>query len=155
MIEPIRATDPYDWRAVLRLIQSSFAYMEGRIDPPSSMHRLTEASIARHARQGEVWVIEEAGAPVACMFLTRQTDALYLGKLAVAQPHRDKGYARALVTLAGRRAAAMGLPVLELQTRVEMVENHAAFAALGFVQAGETAHPGFDHPTSLTLRKPV
>lgn len=155
MPEPFRATDPYDWPALLRLIRSSFAYMEGRIDPPSSMHRLSAESIARHAGEGEVWVIEDAGGPVACAFFTPRADALYLGKLAVAQGARGQGLARRLIDCAEQRARALGLPALELQTRVELVENHVTFAAMGFTQIGETAHPGFDHPTSLTLRKPV
>jgi predicted N-acetyltransferase YhbS len=154
-MKPIRATDPYDWPALLRLIQTSFAYMEGRIDPPSSMHRLTSAEIARHAETGEVWVIEDdtTHAPVACVFLTPKKGALYLGKLTVATSHRGQGLARVLVETAQARARALGLPLLELQSRIELVENHAAFASLGFVQTGETAHPGFDHPTSLTFRK--
>jgi len=32
---------------VLALVRASFAYMDGRIDPPSSMHRLSEDDIAR------------------------------------------------------------------------------------------------------------
>jgi hypothetical protein len=43
--------------------------------------------------------------------------------------------------------------VLELQTRVELEENHAAFRAMGFAEAGRTAHPGYDRPTSITFRK--
>ncbi|MGB8623127.1 MAG: GNAT family N-acetyltransferase [Paracoccaceae bacterium] len=153
MPRPVRAKDPYDWPALLTLIRTSYAYMEGRIDPPSSMHRLTAENIARQAETGEVWVIEEAGHPVACVFLTPRQDALYLGKLAVAQGHRGRGFARQLVAKAENRARQMGLPALELQTRVELLENHVAFAALGFMQTGETSHAGYDRPTSLTLRK--
>ena len=154
MMTPIRATDPYDWAALLRLIQTSFAYMEGRIDPPSSMHRLTTADVARRAREGEIWVIEEEpGRPVACVFLTPRDDALYIGKLTVALAWRGKGLARSLIETAQTRARELGLPLLELQSRIELVENHAAFASMGFVLTGETAHPGFDRPTSLTFRK--
>jgi predicted N-acetyltransferase YhbS len=150
---PLRAVAPYDWEAILRLVQESFAYMEGRIDPPSSMHRLTAKAIAEQAQKGEVWVIEENGAPVACLFLTPRPDALYLGKLAVANTHRGKGLARRLVEQAETRARALNLPALELQSRIELTGNHAAFAAMGFVQLGATAHPGYDRPTSLTFRK--
>ncbi|MFC2970057.1 GNAT family N-acetyltransferase [Acidimangrovimonas pyrenivorans] len=152
-MKPIRATDPYDWPALLRLIQTSFAYMEGRIDPPSSMHRLTVDDIAQQAEIGEVWVIEEADHPVACVFLTPRKDALYLGKLAVEAGYRGRGLARKLVETAQSRARALGLPLLELQSRIELVENHAAFASMGFTLADETAHPGYDRPTSLTFRK--
>ena len=153
-MKPIRARDPYDWPALLRLIQTSFAYMEGRIDPPSSMHRLTAAELARQAETGEIWVIEDTpGKPVACVFLTPRQGALYLGKLAVETGHRGRGLARTLVETAQARARALGLPLLELQSRIELVENHAAFASMGFELTGETAHPGYDHPTSLTFRK--
>lgn len=150
---PIRATSPYDWQALMRLIQTNFAYMEGRIDPPSSMHRLTADEIARRAEQGEIWVIEEDAHPIACIFLTPRNGALYIGKLTVATSHRGRGLARRLVETAQARAEALGLRLLELQSRIELVENHAAFASMGFELTGETAHPGFDRPTSLTFRK--
>lgn len=150
---PCRAEDPFDWQAILTLIQDSFAFMEGRIDPPSSMHRLTPADIAAQARQGEVWVIGQP--PVACVFLTVKPSALYIGKLAVARSHRGKGLARALIDMAESRARALGLPALELQTRVELTENHATFRALGFTETARTAHEGFDRPTSITFRRPL
>ncbi len=141
--------------SVLSLIRTSFAYMEGRIDPPSSMHRLTLDEVERQARESEIWTVEEDGRVVACVFLTPKERALYLGKLAVAISHRGKGLARRLTELARDRARALGLPAVELQSRVELTENHSAFAALGFVVSGETAHPGFDHPTSLTFVLPI
>ena len=87
--------------------------------------------------------------------LTPRPPVLYLGKMAVAPSHRGHGLGRDLATLAARRAMARGLAAVELQSRVELTENHAVFAALGFVVAAETSHPGFDRPTSLTFRKPV
>lgn len=150
---PRRAGADEDWGALLRLIRAAFAEMEGRIDPPSSMHRLTEAAIAAQADAGEVWVI---GAPVvACVFLTPRPGALYVGKLAVAGHMRGQGLARALIGVAEAQARTLGLPVLELQTRVELRENHAAFAALGFRQTAATAHPGYARPTSLTFVRDV
>lgn len=136
-------------RNVLRLLQTEFAYMADRIDPPSSMLRLTEDDLTK----GELWGI---GLPlVACVQLTLLSDALYLGKLAVAQSARGKGHARTLVTHARSRATAMGRSVVRLQTRVELVENHAAFAAIGFVKTDETAHEGYDRPTSITMEIPA
>ena len=142
-----------DLPAVLLLIQGAFSYMDGRIDPPSSMHRLTLESLDDMAAEGEVWAV---GSPVvACFVLTRRPDSLYLGKLAVAPLARGRGLARRLIELADTRARELGLPCIELQTRVELVENHATFAALGFHMVGESAHPGFDRSTSLTFRRAV
>jgi len=147
----LRPTD--DAHAVLALIRAAFADMDGRIDPPSSMHRLTPEDIARQAAEGEVWLIGPTTAPDACVFLTPKPDALYIGKLAVSPSARRRGHARRLIDMAASRARALGLPALELQTRVELSENHETFQSLGFVQTGATAHPGFDRPTSLTFTK--
>lgn len=149
---PRLATDPALWPPILALLHEAFAYMEARIDPPSSLRDLTPEALTRQASLGEIWII---GAPVACVFLTPKPAALYVGKLAVATTHRGNGLARQLCDLAETRARALHLPALELQTRVELVENQAAFVTLGFVEAGRTAHPGFDRPTSITYSRPV
>ena len=148
---------PYQMQAgddpgpVLALIRAAFADMEGRIDPPSSMLALREADVMRQAMEGEVWLI---GAE-ACVFLTPKPGALYIGKLATAAAARRRGHARTLIALAEARARALGLPVLELQSRIELVENHATFRAMGFALVGATRHQGYDRDTSLTFRRPV
>lgn len=150
---PYQCVDPDDWPALLALIRAEFAFMDGRIDPPSSMHSLTAEAIASQSRTGEIWAL---GRPViACVFLTQKPDALYIGKLAVAASHRGKGHARALIDLAETRARALGYAALELQTRVELIENQSVFQTLGFTESARTAHPGFDRATSITFRRPV
>ena len=150
-MKPQRAQDPYDWTHLRDLITRAFAGMDGRIAPPSSAHHLTAADIADQAASGEVWVI---GAPaVACVFLSPKPHALYLGKLAVDPAVQRMGYARRLIAVADLRAQALGLPALELWTRIELMENHAAFRALGFVQTGTHAHDGFDRPTTVIFTK--
>lgn len=151
--QPFQARPPRDWTSLLALIRSEFAFMDGRIDPPSSMHRLTEAEIARQAEQGEIWVVGDP--PIACIFLTQKPGVLYLGKLAVSSAHRGRGLARCLINLAAHRARALDLRELELQVRVELVENQRAFAALGFAETGRSAHPGYARPTTITMRRPV
>ncbi len=148
---PQRAQAPYDWDRLHVLITRAFAGMEGRIDPPSSLHHLTTRDIAAQSRTGEIWVI---GAPaVACVFLTPRPDALYLSKLAVDPAVHRMGYARRLIAVAEARAQAFSLPALELSTRIELVENHAIFRALGFVQTATSAHDGYDRPTALIFTK--
>ncbi len=150
---PHRALPGADFEAHLDLLRAAFAEMEGRIDPPSSAATLTVAAIAAQAVAGEVWQI--GAPPVAVMFLTPKPGALYIGKLAVAAPRRGDGLARRLIGAADDRARALGLAWLELQTRVELRENHAAFAALGFTRTAATAHAGFSRPTSTTFTRPV
>lgn len=142
-------TDP-QLADILDLIRDSFAYMDGRIDPPSSMHNLTVKCLAQQAAPSEVWSL---GPPlVACMILTPQHRALYLGKMAIAPSHRGMGLARQLIDIAKSRAAAHDLPCLDLQSRIELTEVHARFAALGFRQTGTTTHAGYDRPTSIVMQ---
>lgn len=133
------------------LILRAFAYMEGRINPPSSIIRMSLEDAKAHARDHEIWAIGTP--PVAACFLTFEPERLYLGRLAVDQTHRRKGLAARLVALAEARAKAKGLSHIELGSRVELVENHRAFAALGFVRFAETANEGFDRPTTYWFRK--
>ena len=138
---------------VLDLIRSSFAYMDGVIDPPSSIHRLTLDALRTQADLGEVWSI---GPPLcACAVFTLQPDALYVGKLAVAPHSRGQGLARRLLDHAAGRAQSHGRETVELQTRVELTANHAVFTGLGFRETGRTSHPGFNRPTSITFRRHV
>lgn len=146
---------PYDFAAIHALLIQAFAYMEGQIDPPSSLHQMTPDTLARDAAEKELWVIEEEERPVACMILTTKPGTLYLGKLAVSQAHRGQGLARRMIAQAEARARALSLPSITLQTRIELTANHATFRALGFQQTDATAHSGYDRPTSLTFSKPV
>ncbi len=155
MPDPRQVNGDYDWGAILRLLQDSFAYMEGRIDPPSSLHSMSAQDIAQFAKKNVVVVIERGSAAVACAFLSKKPNSIYLGKLAVGDAYRGQGYARRLVNYAEKIARENGCRQLELQTRIELVENHAAFAKLGFVKIGEGRHPGFDTITEITMRKVV
>ncbi|MCU0909067.1 MAG: GNAT family N-acetyltransferase [Rhodobacteraceae bacterium] len=139
--------------AALDLVRAAFAVMDGVVDPPSSIHRLDLPGMARAAAGGEVWVLGDP--PLACVTLTPGDGHLYLGKLAVAEAARGRGLARRLVDLACGRARAMGLPEVRLQTRVELTGNQAAFRAMGFMEVGRTAHPGYDRPTSITYARAV
>jgi len=150
-----RMTATEDFARVLALIQTTFAFMEGRINPPSSAGRLTADDLARAAQTGEVWAIEDPGRLIACVVLTPKPDHLYLGKLAVDPAFRRQGLAAQLVRCAAQRTLALGLPELRLETRVELTENHAAFRAMGFTETARSAHPGFDRPTSLTFSRIV
>jgi GNAT superfamily N-acetyltransferase len=148
-------SDFTDWEQVRALILAAFASMEGRINPPSSALRLTAQSMKTDAEKGALLLAERGGELVGCVFAQTKGDALYIGKLAVWPGLQGAGIGRKLVDAARVEARRLGLGMLELQTRVELSENHATFARMGFVKTGETAHDGFDRPTSITMRGPV
>jgi len=142
-----------DWNSVLLLLQSAFAYMDGRIDPPSSLRRLDVDELRAKARQQSLILAISGDALVGCALAEVRSDCVYVGKVAVATEYRGRGVARQLLATAESIARRRGLRVLELQTRVELVENHQTFAALGFKKTGETTHPGYTRPTSITMRR--
>lgn len=153
VVVTVAPRDFADWPGLLRLLQTSFAYMDGRIDPPSSLHRLDEPALQAKARDEHLIVARDAGRLVGCAFADVRADVIYVGKLAVAADVRGRGIARALIDAADDLARRFGKPRLELQTRVELVENQRTFEALGFRKVAETAHAGFDRPTSITMQR--
>ncbi|WP_120498967.1 GNAT family N-acetyltransferase [Roseovarius sp. EL26] len=150
-----RYTRHDDFHALHALLHQTFAYMEGRINPPSSLHQIGVTDLRAMANKLEIWVLETGGKIEACMVLTPQKETLYLGKLAVAARSRRQGLAKRLIRHAEQRARDLNLSSLTLETRIELIENHAIFAAAGFKKTDETAHPGFDRPTSITMVNPV
>lgn len=142
-----------DWPALLDLLHVSFRYMEGLIDPPSSLHRLDPPGLAAKALTEHLWIVDPP--LVACAYFRETTEALYIGKLAVHPKMQGQGLGRALILAAEKLARDLGLPRLQLETRIELTDNHAVFARLGFAKTGEKVHEGFDRPTSITMEKPL
>ena len=144
-----------DWPQLIGLVRDSFAYMDARIDPPSSLKTMGTDEFKAKAAAETLILAEEGDAIVGCTFAALHDDCVYVGKVAVAQSARGKGVARAMFAAAEELAQRHGRRFLELQTRIELVENHATFAALGFKKVGESAHSGYSRPTSITMRKAV
>ena len=151
----VRALEPGDEAFVttLDLIKSSFTFMAGLIDPPSSVERLTLKNLTRMAEAGHVLVI---GKPViACVVVTPLSHALYLGKIAVDPSMRGQGVVRALIEECEALAKDLDKNCLELQVRIELVQNEKVFTKLGFVKVSDDCHPGYDRVTEITMQKPL
>jgi GNAT superfamily N-acetyltransferase len=144
-----------DWPGLVNLVRDAFAYMDSRIDPPSSLTRMGLEEFKAKAEKEVLIVAYERLTLVGCAFADLREDCVYLGKVAVTKAARGKGVARRLFAAADELAKSHGKQALELQTRVELVENHATFGALGFIKVAETAHPGYSRSTSNTMRRPV
>lgn len=140
---------------LLALILAAFAYMDGRIDPPSSAHALTVESLRQKVSDEIAFGAIRGGDLLGCVFLKPEPDCLYVGKLAVAPASQGRGIGRHLIDIAEQTARSLSLPALRLQTRIELTENHEIFAAWGFVEAGRSAHPGFTRPTSIEMKKVI
>ncbi len=148
-----RANSTTDWDKVHALLQRAFAYMDDRIDPPSSLHRMTADCLASKAGTETCLLALDGSALLGCVFCAPKGKDLYVGKLAVEPTRQGNGIGGILMHHAAAEARAFGHVALTLQTRVELYENHAVFARLGFTKIGETAHADYDHPTSITMRR--
>lgn len=143
-----------DYEALLALILRSFASMNGRIDPPSSAYLLTATSLRDKAASEIAYIATDGGQLRGCVFLKPEPPGcLYISKLAVEPDAQGRGVGRALLAAASAAAADLGLPQLRLQTRIELIENHAVFSRWGFRKTAENAHPGFNRTTSIEMRK--
>lgn len=153
-IEILRIDAGFDrCEELLDVILAAFAYMDERIDPPSSAHRLTPASLRQKATQEMAFAAIEYGRLIGCVFLKPEEAALYIGKLAVHPSAQGKGIGRLLLERAEATARELGLSSLRLETRVELTENHRLFAAWGFGKTAENRHAGYDRTTSIEMRK--
>jgi ribosomal protein S18 acetylase RimI-like enzyme len=141
------------WEELLDLILTSFRYMNGVIDPPSSASRLMPESLEQKASEETVFLAFLDGRMVGSVFLAEKDDHFYLGKLAVDPACQRRGIGRRLIEKAEAFVGTTDKPVIELQVRVELTGNQATFARLGFRETGRTAHAGYDRPTSITMRK--
>jgi N-acetylglutamate synthase-like GNAT family acetyltransferase len=129
--------------------------MEGRIDPPSSLLRMDARQLEEKSRDEVLILALEDGRLIGCAFADLRDDCVYVGKLAVDAEIRRRGVAREIMAAAEALARENARACVELETRIELVENHRTFEALGFVKVGDYSHPGFDRPTSIRMRKPV
>lgn len=153
-IEILRIDARFDrYEELLDVILAAFAFMDGRIDPPSSAHRLTPASLQEKAAQEIAFAAVERERLVGCIFLKPEETVLYIGKLAVHPSAQGEGTGRLLLDRAEETARKLGLACLRLETRVELTENHRLFAAWGFGKTAESRHAGYDRTTSIEMRK--
>ena len=150
---PVFVAGPdYDFAALRALILRNFAYMQARIDPPSSMKAVTDADLAA---LDAMLVIEAGGVAVGCLAVTVKSNCLYVGRMAVDMAWRGLGLARRLMDAAEHLALTKGIAEIELGSRVELTENHAIFLQMGFEKVREQNHPGYDRATSYWFRKRV
>ena len=150
------ATKRFDhWAELNSLIQGAFAYMDGMIEPPSSAKSLDLESLKEKAKSETLLLAYFQDSLAGCCFLRIECKFVYIGKMAVSHAHQRKGLGARFIELSEDIARANGCKILQLETRIELKDNHRVFEKLGFVKTGETAHEGFKRPTSITMEKHV
>jgi N-acetylglutamate synthase-like GNAT family acetyltransferase len=130
------------WEELAHLVQEAFEYMNGRIDPPSSLGVMVVADFIKKAQNETLIVAQINNRLIGCAFAAIREDCVYLSKVAIHHAHRRQGVKRSLFEAADVLARQKEKKFSELQTRIELTENHQAFGALGFIKVAETAHSG-------------
>lgn len=155
-LEIIQAPSGFQqWPELWALLLAAFDCQRARIDPPSSLYRLDATSLAQKAQDETLFLAVESGQLIGCAFAKVKAECVYVGKVAVKPGRQGQGIGRRLMQAAEHFALQTGRPVMELETRIELVENHKTFAALGFVRTAEHAHEGYARPTYITMQKPL
>lgn len=150
----LRAATAADAPTVAATIAAAFEQYRGRLQPESGAFRETAEGIADElARDSGAILAEQNGEVLGCVMVKIVDDDLYFGRLAVVPAARGRGIARRLVEAVEDEARRRELAGVRLGVRVVLAENQRLFTALGYVEISREAHEGFDHPTSINMRK--
>lgn len=150
----LRAASSADAGAIAATIAAAFAQYRGKLVPESGAFRETAEAIALDLAKGSgVIVAERNSEMLGCVVIEEMEGDLYFGRLAVLPAARGLGLARRLVEAVEAEAKRRGLPGVRLGVRVVLTDNQHLFHALGYREISREAHPGFEHPTSINMRK--
>lgn len=150
----LRAATAVDAAVVAATIAAAFEQYRGQLVPESGAFRETAEAIADElARDSGAILAEQNGEVLGCIMVKIVEGDLYFGRLAVVPAARGRGIARRLVEAVEDEARRRDLAGVRLGVRIVLTENQRLFASLGYVEISREAHEGFDHPTSINMRK--
>ncbi len=153
-IASIRVAKVSDAELLCRIIHDSFSEYEGMLFPASAAFAETPGSIAGELYgEGDAWLASVDGSAVGCVLARPKGDDLYFGRLSVISAFRGQGIAGQLTSAVEDAALARGFAGVTCSVRVALEANQRLFARLGYREVRRTAHPGFEEPTSIDLRK--
>ena len=152
----LRAATLADAPAIAATIATAFAQYRGILVPETSAFRETPEAITTQLAAGSsVIVAERNGTMIGCVVTEVLEGDLYFGRLAVLPEARGTGLAKRLIGAVEDEARRRGLPGVRLGVRIALEANQRLFNPLGYREISREAHPGFDHPTSINMRKPL
>ncbi|MDP1752164.1 MAG: GNAT family N-acetyltransferase [Reyranella sp.] len=150
----LRIASAADAPAIAATIAAAFTQYRGKLVPESNAFRETpEAIIDQLANGSSAIVAERNGTMIGCVMTEVLEGDLYFGRLAVQPEARGLGLARRLIAAVEDEARRRGLPGVRLGVRIALPANQRLFQSLGYREISREAHPGFDHPTSINMRK--
>lgn len=152
----LRAATVADASILAATIAAAFEQYRGKLVPESGAFAETADGIARELSKGAgAFVAERNGAVVGCVMTKLEEGDLYFGRLSVLPAARGAKLAAKLIAAVEEDARKRGLPGVRLGVRIALPENQRLFQSLGYREISREAHPGFDHPTSINMRKTI
>ena len=97
-----------DFEELHRLLRRCFAGMEGRIDPPSSLHRMSPEYLRKMAQEQVLITCYDGKTLIGCGFTEDQAEVFYLSKLAIDPAYQGRGLLREMVNRFLRLALESG-----------------------------------------------
>jgi predicted N-acetyltransferase YhbS len=150
----LRAAVEADAPLLAATIAESFAQYRGRLVPESGAFQETADSIAAELKKGAgAFIAESNGETLGCVMTKPMEGDLYFGRLSVLPAARGLGVAKRLIAAVETEARRLGLAGVRLGVRVVLTDNQRLFASMGYLETDREAHPGFDYPTSINMRK--
>lgn len=150
----LRTASAIDAPAIAATIAAAFTQYRGRLVPESSAFRETPQAIVDQLANGSHAIVAERnGTMMGCVMTDVLEGDLYFGRLAVLPAARGLGLAKRLIAAVEDEARRRGLPGVRLGVRIALPDNQRLFQSLGYREISREAHPGFDHPTSINMRK--
>ena len=150
----LRAATVADAAALAATIAAAFEQYRGKLVPESGAFRESAEGIAQELSRGAGAIVAERnGAVVGCVMTRLEHGDLYFGRLAVVPAARGAKLAARLIAAVENEARRRGLPGVRLGVRIALPDNQRLFHSLGYREISREAHPGFDHPTSINMRK--
>lgn len=132
------------------------AYAEyGSLDPPSGEGKETVESVRADLDRDGGAVAWLGDQPAGCLRIAVEADHLHVRRVAVLPELLRRGIGRALMAWAEGEASRRGLHAVTLGVRLALPGNIAFYRRLGYQVTGHHAHPGYDRPTWVSMRKPV
>jgi ribosomal protein S18 acetylase RimI-like enzyme len=150
----IRRAGVTDAAALATTIVAAFEQYRGNLIPDSgALQERTDTILTELSSGSAAIVAEQNRAIVGCVMIKAMDGDLYFGRLSVLPAARGYGFAHRLVAAVEDEGRRRGCAGVRLSVRVSLPENQMFFASLGYVETGREAHRGFDHSTTIHMRK--
>ena len=135
----IRRAAPRDVGMVQRV--SADAYIPAYMSVLGTIPKPATEDYRPRIERGEVWILEIEGEPTGIVVLEGNAEHLLIYSIAVKPDAQRKGYGRALLDFADKRAIELGLHEVRLYTNEQMQRNLLLYRRHGFVEVGRRHHP--------------